>query len=203
MTTKNLFKLIVVCCFLSGCSAVSTAGNAVGTVGRVGWTAAKVTGKAAYHTGNVAYKTGQFTSKAVRSAVYMKQGKQLIPLRKQGDSLYVDVKLNGKASARLLLDTGASVTQISHRLAKKLRIKKNQGVPLEVRIANGQMVRGRKVRLKEIRVRSVRVTDVTAIVLDQEVASDTDGLLGMSFLKHFSFEVDAEKGELLLQQKAL
>ena len=195
--------LIAVVLIMTSCSAVSTTARTVGTVGSVGWKAAKITGKTAYHTGNVAYKTGKFTSKAVRGVVYMGKGKQLVPLIKQGNSMYVNVKINGKASGRLLLDTGASLTQISQRLAKKLKIKKKDGVPLEVRIANGQIVGGRRVNLKEIRIKGVRVTDVTAVVLDHEIPGESDGLLGMSFLKHFSFEIDSEKGELLLQQKAL
>ncbi|MCB9747507.1 MAG: retroviral-like aspartic protease family protein [Candidatus Omnitrophica bacterium] len=199
---KYILVLAVTLTFvLTGCGALRTTGRTAKTIGKVGWKTAKVTGKVAYKTGEVAYKTGKVTSKVVRTAVYMAKGKQIIPLEKYGNSLYTTVKINKKAKAKLLIDTGASKTQISRALARKLGVNLNKGDPIMASLANGAVVSGREVVLKEVRLNNVRVTNVKALVLDVDM-DDDDGLLGMSFLNHFVFQIDVDKPELILQQKA-
>ena len=186
---------------LQGCTAVRTTGKVVKGVGKAGWKTAKVTGKAAIITGKVAVKTGKVTSHGVRTVVYMAKGKQIIPLHKEGNSFYTDVKLNKKVKAKLLVDTGASSMQISRSMANKLRINLSKGDPILVTLAGGSVVRGRSVLIKEVRLGKVRVKNVRAIILDYDQMESSDGLLGMSFLNHFIFQMDTKRSQLILQQR--
>ncbi len=61
----------------------------------------------------------------------------------------------------------------------------------------------REITLKEVRVRGVRVKNVKALVMEQDNLGIYDGLLGMSFLNHFVFSLDAQKPELVLQQRVI
>lgn len=178
----------------AGCSAVRTTGKAIGTVGKVGWKTTKVASK-------VAWKTGEMTHKGIRSAVYIARGKQVIPLRKENDSMYAIVKLNKKISAKFLVDTGASSMQVSRAMADRLGIKLTAKNQTQVILAGGFTVPAYSILLKEVRLGGARVKNVRAIVLAEDNLELRDGLIGMSFLNHFDFQINPQKPELILQQK--
>ena len=148
---------------------------------------------------------GKYHRKALPSSVLpqarISGGKDVISLIRLGNSLFVDVKLNHRESARFLLDTGCSEMQISRRLARRLGIDDTDGNSVTAQIAGGHTVNGRVVELTEIRVGQARVSRVKAIVLDAEGPRHYDGLLGMSFLNHFIFKIDSERGKLVLQKR--
>ncbi|MFC1752215.1 TIGR02281 family clan AA aspartic protease [Thermoproteota archaeon] len=108
--------------------------------------------------------------------------------------------INRKIQARLLLDTGATHTQLSSAIIEKLGIKKGEGEKIVVKVAGGYAVGARAINLKELRLSGVRAYNVRAIVLDADIKSSYDGLLGMSYLNNFKFSIDAEKGELTLEK---
>jgi len=182
--------------FSSGCALVDVTTETAKIIGKVGWEATKITGK-------VLWTAGKAAGGGVKTLVHIARGKQVIKLKKIGNSFYADVKLNRKVKATFLVDTGASSVQISQGLARKLRINPAKGDPLMAQIADGQMVSGHAVNLKEVRMGRVYVKNVRAVVLDNEVAGKEkeDGLLGMSFLNHFVFQMDTEKGQLILQKR--
>ncbi|VAX35752.1 hypothetical protein MNBD_UNCLBAC01-209 [hydrothermal vent metagenome] len=188
---------------LQGCSAMRTTGRVAKGVGKVGWTTAKITGKVVMVTGKTAIKTGKVTHKGVRTVVYIARGKQIIPLYREGNSFYAKVKLNRKLRAKLLVDTGAESVQISRAMAKRLRINLDKGEPIMARLAGGTVVSGRVVNIKEIQMGSVKVRNVRAIVLDQDRMEMSEGLLGMSFLNNFIFEMDTKRSQLILQQRVV
>ncbi len=179
---------------MSGCKTVETTADVVGFVGKTGWKATKLTAKAAYHTTKA-------TSKGIKTVVYMTKGKQIIPLEKKGNSYYVKVKLNRKMTGRFLLDTGASNMQISRAMARRLNINLRKGDPTLASIANGQIISGKNVTLKEVRLGRVRLRNIEAIVLDYDNMDLQDGLLGMSFLNHFIFEINTQTSELILKRR--
>ena len=55
--------------------------------------------------------------------------------------------------------------------------------------------------LDEVHLGEVSVRNVKAIILDYENNQSSDGLLGMSFLENFVFQIDAEKNELILTKR--
>jgi predicted aspartyl protease len=114
-----------------------------------------------------------------------------------GQPIMVDVRINGGASARLLLDTGADRTLISPRALVAA------GVPITRPIATGKLsgVTGTD-RIDYVVVESLEVGDARATHLPVAVYEMTltrgDGLLGRDFLDRFNVTIDAARGEVTL-----
>ncbi len=125
-----------------------------------------------------------------------------IPLLKIGDALIVEVNLNQERSARLLLDTGASMTVLSTDIAIDLGILgTTDNELLTVNTAGGQ-VQVNINFLESMQVGSAQATNVAVAIHDlPDLSSPIEGLLGMSFLKHFLVTLDAEHGQLILRPR--
>lgn len=175
---------------LVSCGILGVAGDAVVFTGKVATTAVKTTGAVVMTTGRIAGAT-----------VRVFKGKKTIKLEREGNTYYVKVKINKKKTARLILDTGATSVQISSRLAKKLKIKKSKGEIVQCTLADGRTVQARSVVLKEVRLDGVKVEKVRALIIDNDIEQDSDGLLGMSFLNNFIFQIDPDNNLLILQHK--
>ena len=182
---------------LTGCGVLSFTGQVISATGKV----AVTTGKVAIKTLEFAGKAVVATGKVITSVVTIPFGKTAVKLDKEGDTLSAKTLLNRKVRANLIVDTGSTSTQISQQTAEKLGIKPNAGKSTQCTLADGSVITCREVVLKEIRVGRARAYNVRAIILDREIKGRYDGLLGMSFLNNFTFEIDAEKGKLLLKKK--
>jgi len=117
-----------------------------------------------------------------------------------GQRIMVDVRINGSASARLLLDTGADRTIISPRALRAA------GVSLTRTIATGQLVGVTGTdRVSFVVVDSLEVGDARAARLPvgayQMVEAEADGLLGRDFLDRFHVTIDATRGLVTLSPK--
>ncbi len=200
-----MFKSLVYICLLlmfSGCAVLEGAGDIASIVGKTGWGIVKGTGWVI--SSGVKMITDDPSSEAQQtpvSKVRIVGKKVIVPMKKEGLSYFVDVKLEDKTHAVFLLDTGASVVQISKAMAKKLKIKTVQGLTIPVQLAGGQMVPGRPVMLKKVSVGGVVVENVKAVVLETDQLSLKEGLLGMSFLEHFVFSIDTQKSQLILEKR--
>jgi clan AA aspartic protease (TIGR02281 family) len=194
---------------LSGCSFLEATGEAVGVVGKAGWAATKTVGGAVYTGTSMAGQTANQTNKTMsrdtgkrKVATVSMDGKRVVvPLEREGKSFYVRLKLNNTASARFMLDTGASAMQVSRAMAKKLNLKAHRAETVPVKLASGGFVRGYIVDINEVAIGPATVHHVKAIVLGQDNMGVTDGLLGMSFLENFIFSIDTQKGQLILEKR--
>lgn len=126
----------------------------------------------------------------------------ILPYRGAGRSLVVEASLNGRRTGRLLLDTGASVTVISQRLAQDAGADVNPQAPrITLHTANGP-VQAPLTTLASVRVGGLEVNDVLVAIHDLPgVNSEIDGLLGMSFLRHFRVTIDPDRRELTLDRR--
>ncbi len=180
---------------LASCGVAVNTGKVVMLVGEAGMKTVATTGK-------IVAATGKATAKGAITVVDIAKGKQKIDLIKNGNSLYANVKLNNKEEALFLVDTGASYAQISRLMADKLKLNLNKGDRIIVKTANGQAQSGVVIYLDEIKVDCVKVKNIKAIVLDQDNLNLKEGLLGMSFLNNFIFEINVTKSELILHGKS-
>jgi clan AA aspartic protease (TIGR02281 family) len=205
---KTCALLYLCSCALFSCSFLEATGTAVGVVGKVGWEAGKAVTSVVWTGSQMAGQTANQTNKTLtRSSVPRDKAptvvgeRAVVFLQKEGKSYFVRARVNGTVWGRFLLDTGASAVQISKKMAKRLHInyKKSQAVP--VTLAGGGMVAGRLVVLDEINLGEVAVRNVKAIILDYENDQTADGLLGMSFLENFVFQIDARNNELILNKR--
>ena len=205
---RYFFSIVFILCF-AGCSFLEATGEAVGVVGRAGWTATKTVGGAVYTGTSMAGQTANQTNKTMMrdpgkpkaSTVSMDGSRIVVPLERDGKSFYVRLKLNNTASARFMLDTGASAMQVSRAMAKKLKLGRLRAQTVPVMLASGGYVRGHLVDIKEVAIGPAKVNNVKAIVLDKDNMGLNDGLLGMSFLENFIFSIDTQKGQLILEKR--
>lgn len=125
-----------------------------------------------------------------------------IPLTKMGGSLIVEVQLNQERTAQLILDTGASMTVLSTGVAIDLGILGTTDNELMTVNTAGGQVQVNVNYLSSMTVGSAEAYNVGVAIHDlPDIPSHIEGLLGMSFLKHFLVTLDAEHGKLILRPK--
>lgn len=117
-----------------------------------------------------------------------------------GQRILVDVRLNGRTSARLLLDTGADRTLI------KPQALSAAGVAMNRAVAKGEMrgVTGTDevhyFILDSIEIGGARVDRI--MVAAYEIGSrEADGLLGRDVLEQFNLSIDSSRGVVTLSPK--
>lgn len=103
-------------------------------------------------------------------------------------------QINGRA-VQFMVDTGASQVIISEAEAGRLGIRFENGTPVKVSTANGEVL-GRKLKLDWVRVGEAKVYGVDAIVLPQPMPFV---LLGNSFLTRF--QMKRHNDQLVLERR--
>ncbi|WP_294171513.1 TIGR02281 family clan AA aspartic protease [uncultured Sphingomonas sp.] len=117
-------------------------------------------------------------------------GELRIPMQEDGH-FWVDARVNS-APVRFLVDSGASVTTISRKVADAARIETGMRVA-EVETANGT-VRMRPARAERLQMGPIRLSDVAVLVAEQEGLN----VLGMNTLS--SLEGWGVQGRTLVLQ---
>ena len=124
-----------------------------------------------------------------------------VPFEKNGNIVIVPATLNNRQTTKLVVDTGASYTFISHALARDLAIdvsRSTKTVPFHT--ANG-VVEAPLTNLDSIAVGGMEIKNLTAAVHDTTPDSTAAGLLGLNFLSNFRMDIDTQKGMLHLEKK--
>ncbi|MDX2085464.1 MAG: retropepsin-like aspartic protease [Candidatus Melainabacteria bacterium] len=117
-----------------------------------------------------------------------------VPLLTQlNNGLAVPAMVNNHVMATFLVDTGATYTVITPRLAKKLGVVITPETPrVSIITANG-VVKAPKVTLKNVMIGEVQVQQVTAVVQDLGHDVLLSGLLGMNFFDGLELTVKRDK----------
>jgi clan AA aspartic protease (TIGR02281 family) len=117
-----------------------------------------------------------------------------IPLLTQlNNSLAVPVLMNQKVMATFIVDTGATYTVITPRMAKKLGIVITPDTPrITIATANGAIT-APKVTVPKLAIGGLEVENVEVIV--QNLGDDLllSGLLGMNFFKNMDLTIRQDK----------
>lgn len=122
-----------------------------------------------------------------------------IPLRDDGSGTFLaTVTINGQSPVELCVDSGASLISLPQTLAQELNIVPGPDAKdIRLTIANGDIIEAKLVLLESVRVGKFTVNNVECAVLE-ESATNASGLLGMSFLGNYKWELDSAKAELKL-----
>lgn len=115
----------------------------------------------------------------------------------------VNVTLNNKVKAKMVLDTGASTVVIARKVADELKINLNKvESDMKTQAVDGRRINAKRIILESVQVQGVEAKNVEAVVLldDSGKPGFGDGLLGMSFLKRFNFKVDQKEKKLILEK---
>ena len=119
----------------------------------------------------------------------------LIPVG--GGNFLVETVLNGRVKARLMLDTGASLITLTEEIGNKLGISPySNSAELPFNTAGGEDWMP-LVALEMVEVGSAATRLVEASINSH--IKEIDGLLGMSFLGDFRFEIDRTNKRLTLK----
>lgn len=124
---------------------------------------------------------------------------ELTPVR---EHYLVGGEIDQRQGVELLIDTGASISVLSRRYFETVE----RGLAPEfVRMGRintaGGMVEAPIFRFEEFAVGDYRVRDIEFVVMELEERSSGDGLLGMNFLRVFSFQIDQGNNLLLLEPR--
>jgi hypothetical protein len=116
-----------------------------------------------------------------------------------GQRIMVDVRVNGSASANLLLDTGADRTMINPRVlvAAGAPISRPAGSARVTGVAGSDQVSF--VTIDSLEVGEARVGRMQ--VASYDVSGAGDGLLGRDFLDRFNVTIDSTNGVVTLSPK--
>ncbi len=121
-----------------------------------------------------------------------------IPLRREGNSYYASVVIDGKHAHEMVVDSGASLILLPKAIADQCGVTVGSGDPeITLVVASGSKIKGRLTRLDSVRVGKFTVQNVECAVLGPE-ASAAKPLLGMTFLGRFKVELNAQASQLTL-----
>ena len=123
-----------------------------------------------------------------------------VPVERSGSVLVVMATLNDSKQARLIVDTGASQTIISRRLATELGLASTAyATRVLLHTASGS-VQVDAVILDAIRIGGAELRNSQVLIHDlPDLPFTVDGLLGLSFLGAYQITLDSSRGELHLK----
>lgn len=122
------------------------------------------------------------------------RGKRAVIFAGTGGHFITQGQINGK-SARMVVDTGATLLSIGVSDAKRLGLDYVSGEPVHVVTANG-LTQGWQLRLATVKVGDVVQRDVDAVVTTADMPYI---LLGNSFLSNF--QMSQNNGKLVLEKR--
>lgn len=123
-----------------------------------------------------------------------------ITVDQEPGGLVVTALIDGKLHGRFIVDTGAGMVTLTQAFADKLGLAWRHLPEGQATLADGQRVEARYVTLDSVQVGQRRVAGVHAAVLPASAQKSVDGLLGMSFLRHFHMSLDGASGRLILHE---
>jgi clan AA aspartic protease (TIGR02281 family) len=113
-----------------------------------------------------------------------------IPLRREGNSLYASVVVNGDHTVEMVVDTGASSMVLPYKTAVDCGVKMDaSALTVQMKVANGDKFKSKLVTLDSVRVGQFTAEKVECVVLPSE-ATNAPILLGMTFLGRFNVSIN-------------
>jgi predicted aspartyl protease len=119
-----------------------------------------------------------------------------------GRQIIVEARVNGSASCRLILDTGAGHTLISPRVLAAAGVSLTRGATTgRARgVAKDAEIEVQGVVVDSLEVGAARVAGMMVAVYDMDM-DNADGLLGLDFLGRFNVSIDPAAGLVTLTPK--
>lgn len=132
---------------------------------------------------------------------YEEVKKGIIDLDMQEDQPFLSVVINNRPPRQMVLSSASNYVVLPHTMAQDLGIRVGpMDQSIELQMADGRTIQGKLTKLLSVRIGQFTVSDVEAVVLEEK-ASAGGASVGMSWLKHFIFNVDPGEGKLHLTPK--
>jgi len=119
-----------------------------------------------------------------------------VPLKIKGEVAVAEVSLNGREKYEFIVDTGASFTNISWKMAENLGIIIDENTPFLPVVTASDVVLNALVTIGSVRLGEAEVQNVDVTISD--LPGDKGGLLGNSFLYKFRVVLDPINGKMTL-----
>ncbi len=127
-----------------------------------------------------------------------------VPVEKYGPLLVVSTTLNNGYVARFILDTGASLSIISKNLATDIGLLPTSGLETITLKTAGGPVQADIITIPSIRLSAAEVKNSAIAIFDlPDIPEGIEGILGLTFLRHFEVTLDIAKGQLHLRPPTL
>lgn len=123
-----------------------------------------------------------------------------IPLERVGEHYYAQALLNRRVVLRMLLDTGASISTISPAVASSNNLSLS-AEKINLSTANG-LIETPLLRNQQLSLGGLEIAQMNLSVVTLHDSIETDGLLGMDYLKHFEFFIDQQTARLHLKPRS-
>jgi hypothetical protein len=123
------------------------------------------------------------------------KGAGTIPGQVSGSRVIVSVNFNNSTAANMLLDTGASHTMLSSRIARILGL---QSMGSGRGYGIGGMVTVSTARVDSVKLGEMERQNLLVMIHDFSPDPNYEGLLGFDFLSHFHMSLDVQKSLLVL-----
>ena len=120
-----------------------------------------------------------------------------VPLQRHNRHFVVNCEVGRHRKLSLLIDTGASLTAIREVVVRSLDLGDGIVGHISLNTANGNITAPLTV-VKSFSVAGQTVRDMEVAVMSLGNLDDTDGLLGMNYLRHFDFYIDQNEPALYL-----
>lgn len=113
--------------------------------------------------------------------------------------IITEAKIHGRVTttARLVFDTGASLVMIPWKIAVGIGLKIDPKTTIQTTTAS-TVESSPKVIIPRLNVLGQEIKNVEALIKDLPPQAGVDGLLGLSFIRHFHVQINFSKGELIL-----
>lgn len=122
----------------------------------------------------------------------------IVPYNKHQSMIIVDVTLNRTFTRPFAVDTGATYTVVSKKLADALDLRPTPTTPrITLQTANGR-IQVPLLTLDSLTIGDLESSSLTVAIHQFDDESRIDGLLGLNFLNRFQMTVNASEKELIL-----
>ncbi|MCH7869028.1 MAG: TIGR02281 family clan AA aspartic protease [Myxococcales bacterium] len=123
-----------------------------------------------------------------------------IRVERAGSSMRVSVRINDRLDVPFIIDTGATDVVLPAWAAKELGLAiEGPGVRTSPRQTANGLIHAPVLMLESVKLGSAEVKNVAGLV----ISSMSEGLLGLSFFNHFTYNIDAANGIVTLTPNGL
>lgn len=126
------------------------------------------------------------------------RGTIVVPIQARGSAVIVAATLNRSLTAHLIVDTGATLTLVSRRVASELNLRT---VTHGTFHGIGGAVRRPMAQLRSLKIGEAEVQNLVVAVHDFHPNPQIEGLLGLDFLRQFHVSLDSRKQQLVLSPR--
>ena len=116
----------------------------------------------------------------------------------ENGAILTPVTINGTVQARLIVDTGASLTLLASDKVRALGITIPPDAPhVKLQLADGRFLSLPVIKIASLRMGEMVVEDLDVVVSERRLRGD--GLLGQNFLRHFRVVLEPARRRVVLE----